>query len=611
MTDIRIENERGEVYPFQEDVDVRNFYAGGQRGEILEEIVAAVRRDTSVLILSGEAGSGKTMICRVLEQQLFEDVEVIVFPRTVESFDDVVRKIALRFGIEVERQTDRKHTENYLGQILEYLHRTVRPVLVVFDEAENLYLATLERIRKMQDRFTENGGRLQLMFSGRRTFLENNEQLSICDFINNNEVLFLLPQLEDDEAYDYIHSGLGQLEQGGFAIAGAAEMLPSIIENGRGNFGNLNHMVRQALQHGGEESSFSAQLDDLDEEQAEKVSRLPRFQMPELALPSNWSKYLAYAVGGLFILLLALWFWPSGDESEQRIVETQDTQFQSLPPENIDNSPPGTEGQDEQVIATTADEQSAEDIVPPMEEPLAPSQDEQVSGEAVATSESPGLAPAGAEGEKVDSDAVTMKYSEDANKASVASSEEVGNTVEPAAEEAKTENITPEPVPTKVVVLTAGNSVKRKPAKVEKEEAASREKGSSKAKSSQTSAVQEVIASNAHFTAEQLYQKRVQAGVDWKVGERNDMYTVQLMVLTSKSSEQNLKQMLSTEEYRREAGNFFVFRKRSVPDVIFVFYGEYPTMSFARLAKDSLPQFLLKHQPYAISVKGAMAKVNR
>ena len=102
MTDIRIEKENGELHPFQEDVDVCNFYGGGQRSEILGEILSGVRRGVPVIILSGEGGSGKTMICRMLEQRLAGDVEVMIFPKTVESFDDVMRKIALRFGIDVK-----------------------------------------------------------------------------------------------------------------------------------------------------------------------------------------------------------------------------------------------------------------------------------------------------------------------------------------------------------------------------------------------------------------------------------------------------------------------------------------------------------------------------
>jgi septal ring-binding cell division protein DamX len=41
-----------------------------------------------------------------------------------------------------------------------------------------------------------------------------------------------------------------------------------------------------------------------------------------------------------------------------------------------------------------------------------------------------------------------------------------------------------------------------------------------------------------------------------------------------------------------------------------VFYGEYPTLDDARKAKDALPAFLLRNNPYAISVKGAVKKAN-
>jgi len=123
--------------------------------------------------------------------------------------------------------------------------------------------------------------------------------------------------------------------------------------------------------------------------------------------------------------------------------------------------------------------------------------------------------------------------------------------------------------------------------------------------------VREVIATNAHFTVEQLYKKRLMAGTSWYNNKKNHKYTVQLMVLTSETAEGNLKKMLQEDRYRQEAGNFYIFKKLSTSDTLFVFYGEYDTIAQARLAQNSLPQFLRKHKPYAISVKGAMAKVRR
>ena len=89
------------------------------------------------------------------------------------------------------------------------------------------------------------------------------------------------------------------------------------------------------------------------------------------------------------------------------------------------------------------------------------------------------------------------------------------------------------------------------------------------------------------------------------------MYTVQLMALTSKNAENNLKEMLSQVAYRQESGNFYILRKVTAPESIFVFYGEYPSLERARLAQDSLPKFLRDHKPYVLSIEGALAKVTR
>jgi septal ring-binding cell division protein DamX len=87
------------------------------------------------------------------------------------------------------------------------------------------------------------------------------------------------------------------------------------------------------------------------------------------------------------------------------------------------------------------------------------------------------------------------------------------------------------------------------------------------------------------------------------------MYTVQLMALASKTAEKNLKKMLAQNNYRQEAGNFYILKKSTASEKIFVFYGEYPSLERARLVTNSLPKFLRDHKPYVLSIKGAVAKI--
>jgi hypothetical protein len=113
----------------------------------------------------------------------------------------------------------------------------------------------------------------------------------------------------------------------------------------------------------------------------------------------------------------------------------------------------------------------------------------------------------------------------------------------------------------------------------------------------------------AALTVDQLYQMRLQAGTTWMKADKKDKFTVQLMVLTAKNAEANFKRMLGQANYHQEAGKFYIFKKSGSPEVVWVFYGEYGSLELARTAQGNLPPFLREHNPYAISIKGAIGKV--
>jgi hypothetical protein len=136
-------------------------------------------------------------------------------------------------------------------------------------------------------------------------------------------------------------------------------------------------------------------------------------------------------------------------------------------------------------------------------------------------------------------------------------------------------------------------------------------KGGKGAINVQPPAVKEAIADKNQMPADQLLQKRLAAGSAWTKKAKEDGYTMQLMVLTDKNAEDHLKKMLTQPHYRQEAGKFYIFRKSASSPVLFVFYGEYPTLAQAREAQKNLPAALQVHQPYAIPIKGALEKVKK
>ncbi len=78
------------------------------------------------------------------------------------------------------------------------------------------------------------------------------------------------------------------------------------------------------------------------------------------------------------------------------------------------------------------------------------------------------------------------------------------------------------------------------------------------------------------------------------------------MVLTAEQAEENLKRRLQQEEYREVADRLHIVKGNS--SRVYVFFGEYPDMDAARQARNTLPEFLRKHAPYAVSIEEAIEK---
>ncbi len=104
------------------------------------------------------------------------------------------------------------------------------------------------------------------------------------------------------------------------------------------------------------------------------------------------------------------------------------------------------------------------------------------------------------------------------------------------------------------------------------------------------------------------FAQRLAAGSRWLVGGSKNKYTVQLMVLDSKDAQQNVRYMLSEEDYRPIIDKLYILRKSGQPQTVMLYWGEFDSPAEARQAKDQLPNFLSRLEPFEIPVKDAVAK---
>lgn len=599
------------------------FYAGAGRSEALEQLWQAVVQDIPILILTGAQGSGKTTLCRKFVEGIPIECVVVHFPEIVESFEDIVRAVAQQLDIPTDSHGDGRYVENLVAQIGEFLcGRNVR-LIMIFDEAENLYLATLERVRRMLDRVREVSAPMHILFLGRRTFLENCEQLTICDFAVREECRVQLDPLDEEETVEfctqYQNSRAG--DSSGTVLSESA--MSALFEAARGNLRKTLELVAKPGEKIADESSFMTLLESVSEhEAAERIDE----KKPRVLKGARNNRYLPWLAGGLGVLLMGFWLWGGGGQTEKEIAQFDREPVATLQKEeslgdtgkNVTAEKtlePDSESVLKQAVAAkpvtsiTNDQpekpvDAVSQIVPEKKIETPPKTEEKILIQPVRPDKGKDVADERSEDkpkpEIEPSESAETVPSRPSESVEIASAPQVV-IKEPMKEVAKVvEQVAVEPVvtlaPAEDWKIRTGNS--------------DPSKDQSADNNSTQNEVLDVVASNEHMTADQLLMKRMQAGSPWVVGVKDDKFTVQLMVLTSKQAEDNLRNMLEQKRYRQESGNFYVFRKEGNPPQLLVFYGEYDTFDAARLAQESLPSFLRIHStPYAISIKEAIAKI--
>ena len=580
MTDILKDIDNRTEHSFQDGRVLENFYGGAGRAELLGRVKSAIDNGTPLLVISGEEGSGKTILCRMIEKDCPASHVTVFFPDTVESFEDVVRIIAAGLGIASSSADEGKGIDATIKRIIDSLVQESLGLLVIFDEAEDIYLATLERVRKMLDRVTAAGARMQILFSGRKAFLENCEQLSICDFRNTEDLHFDVAPLTEQETAEYLRICSERLPNSDKRKVFNDEVVRNIHGLAKGNFKKIQLLADESLRSHGDDTSFMVLLDSVKEAGADDMQPMTKTRVSR-TFSSLW-----WAIGVLCTLLLLWFFLRSGEERPAikpvaQPAPTSEVSVEKVAPPEIPQQQPIQEVQEEPAPPVAkepenlpARQEQGEHAPPPEAAPSLP-----------VTLENSGM-----------SEPLDTSVSPQLKEEPTAVVQEISPVEQPV--QSPTVKVDSEKIP----------ELRQKPS-LKKKVGAPVDSSTKVAKAQVRSEESEPVSGT--LTVEQLFQKRLNAAASWERGEKNNKYTVQLMVLTAKNAEQNLKKMLAQSNYRQEAGNFYIFKKNGSTEVVLVFYGEYPTMELARVAQNSLPQFLREHQPYAISVKGALAKVGK
>jgi MSHA biogenesis protein MshM len=151
--------------PFRITPHTEFFFSGANRGATLEALLYAITAGEGMVKVTGEVGSGKTMLCRVLMERLPETVETIYLAVPSLSRDEMLAAIAGDLGIETTGANTTKLVRSLQDKLIE-VHAAGRQVVALIDEAHAMPLATLEEIRLLSNLETGTEKLLQIVLFG-------------------------------------------------------------------------------------------------------------------------------------------------------------------------------------------------------------------------------------------------------------------------------------------------------------------------------------------------------------------------------------------------------------------------------------------------------------
>ncbi len=193
--------------PFHLTPDTGLFLGLDPHYEAIQTVSAALQMGEGVIKVTGEVGTGKTMVCRMLLTHLSDYVELIYLPNPALNGDDLRRAIATELSI--ESTSELGLVEAIQARLIEH-HHSGKRVVVLLDEAQALSDEALEVLRLFGNLETEQTKLLQLVLIGQPELDERLSQHHLRQFRQRITFNATLRALDLSETVAYIDNRLAK-----------------------------------------------------------------------------------------------------------------------------------------------------------------------------------------------------------------------------------------------------------------------------------------------------------------------------------------------------------------------------------------------------------------
>ncbi len=191
--------------PFNITPDIDFFYCSKHIEDILDLIEYQLSKRRGFILLTGDVGTGKTLISRVLLNKLQRFNSSLILNPFL-NYEELLFYICKDFGIINDNESVQKgQLFHLLAEFLIKEYKQGKNCIIIVDEAQNLSFESFEMIRQISNIELEDTKLVQILFIGQTELIDKINSTELRQLKQRISSIVELTPLDIEDTTNYIH----------------------------------------------------------------------------------------------------------------------------------------------------------------------------------------------------------------------------------------------------------------------------------------------------------------------------------------------------------------------------------------------------------------------